>query len=140
MLHSKLNAVARLSKTGPEVSRLPLLANLHINVFEVFQVRERAPLDGPPVVYHYVRVRGRGGQRCQNRRRLHAGAPLACFSHSSEMALWRWCVCMYPNLLLYFRYFNDCCSSPSAPLSSSMPAVLVASRGTSNIYNSHLYL
>lgn len=42
--------------------------------------------------------------------------------------------------IYYFRYFNDCCSSPSAPLSSSMPAVLVASRGTSNIYNSHLYL
>lgn len=34
MLHSKLNAVARLSKSGPEVPRLPLLANLHINVFE----------------------------------------------------------------------------------------------------------
>lgn len=42
--------------------------------------------------------------------------------------------------IYYFRYFNDCCSSPSAPLSSSMPAVLGASRGTSNIYNSHLYL
>lgn len=88
MLHSKLNAVARLSKSGPEVPRLPLLANLHINVFEKsFKLGKRAPLDGPPVVYHSMRVRGRGGQRCQNRTGLHAGAPLECFSHTSEMAL-----------------------------------------------------